>query len=172
MRLDSFIIGDAATADSGKFNVLGGGFTRYEVPMLPFPLTLGCVIRMIATDDELIGRSHILGLTLRGPTGGPNIAPLQIETGPQAVLDELLEGEQRVMQLVVTIPGQAIRLGLYHVELEIDGEQVASIPLPVVMGAGENAIAVSATPRGNRAARRRPQRPPAKPQPKRKPKHP
>lgn len=168
MRLDTFFIADAVTpAQDGKFNVLGGGLTRFEVPEVPFPMTLAVVIRIEVSDEELLASSHKLSITLRGPLGVPNIPTLEIQSGPEESLDPILEGEQRFLQLGMSLPAQVIRLGLYHLELEVDGDLLGSIRLPVTKGESAQVLAIpqqvaSHAPASRRATTKRPPPPPKK----------
>jgi hypothetical protein len=138
MRLDTFIIADAVDAGGvdGKFYVLGGGLSRYEVPMIPCPMPLGVLIRLEVTEEELTS-PHKLLITVRGPTGNANIPQLQLKTAPDQPIEPKLKGEQRFLQMGMTLPAMVVRLGLYHVELDVDGEQLGSIPLPVKKAEGD-----------------------------------
>jgi hypothetical protein len=166
MRLDTFIVADAVDAGGidGKFYVLGGGLSRYEVPGIPFPMPLGVLIRLEITEGELKS-PHQLLLTVRGPTGNPNIPPLQIETAPDQPIEPKLKGEQRFLQMGLTLPAQVVRLGLYHVELDVDGERLGSISLPVIKAEGERLAAfqpITVEPSPPVATTKRPPPPPKK----------
>jgi hypothetical protein len=133
MRLDTFIIADAVASpgQDGKFYIHGGGLSRFEVPTVPFPMPLDVLIRLVATDEELLSTSHSLRITLMGPAGLPNVPPLEIKTGPEKSLDPILEGEPRFLQLILSIPAHVVRVGLFRFELHVDGKKLGTIPLPV-----------------------------------------
>jgi hypothetical protein len=175
MRLDTFILADAATASpDGKFNVLGAGLTRVEVPTLPFPMELSTVLRFEATDEEIESGEHEVLITLRGPTGQPNIAPLIVRLRAEAG-DPLIEGEQRYLVMVLSVPGQAVREGRHQLEVELNGKQVGVAAFPVVVVESHNVIAVHRDPKvgdvpraAQPATAKRPPAPPKKRSAKRK----
>jgi hypothetical protein len=146
MRLDTFILADAIASpgNDGKFYVHGGGLSRFEVPTVPFPMPLDVLVRLVATDEEMLASSHSMRITLTGPAGVPNIPPVELTTGPEKSLDPILEGEPRFLQVVMSIPAQVVRLGLYHLELHVDGKKLGSIPLPVKLA--DDAQVVEVTP--------------------------
>jgi hypothetical protein len=49
----------------------------------------------------------------------------------------LLEGEQRFVQVGLTLPLGIIRTGLYRVELHVDGELLRTISVPLVLAEPE-----------------------------------
>ena len=138
MRLDTFIIADAVAApsDDGKFYIHGGGLSRFEVPVVPFPMPLAVLIRLEVTEDELRFAHHLL-ITLRGPAGVPNIPPLDLETRSEESPKPLLDEELRFIQVALTLPAQVVKLGVFHLELCVDGKKLGDIPLPVKMADAE-----------------------------------
>lgn len=134
MRLDTFLIADAATAiEDGKFYIHGGGISRLELPVLPCPMLFAVFVRLEVSEEEL-RQEHRLAITLFGPTGNPNIPPVEVFVAPKDRLVPLLDGEQRFVQAALPgLPALAIRVGLYHLQLDVDGRQMGSIPLPVAL---------------------------------------
>ena len=134
MEIDAFFIADHVVTHlaDGKFYVNGGGFTRAEVPSLPTPLSLGVLVR-IRLDDAEAKEEHHLKISLIGPSGNPNVEPVEGIAAPLGDDPNSLDGEETFLQMAVTIPAMIVREGLYQVELELDGEVVRRTPLPVAV---------------------------------------
>lgn len=134
MELETLIVAEAvSTPPDDKFYVHGGGISRFEVPVLPFPIPVGVLLRVKLDDDDLL-RSHHFRVALIGPLGRPNVAPAEFDV---AGLDEeppvLVDGEERFANIALQINAVAVRVGLYRLEVEIDGEAVRDVPIPVVL---------------------------------------
>jgi hypothetical protein len=158
VELDSILIADAATVVGEKFFVHGGGLTRYEIPGVPVQIPIEVLIRVLLADDDL-DREVRLELTLLGPQGIPNVEPVEIRAiNRTPAAGEVADGQQQFMQLALGIPAVAMREGLYHLELRLDGELVKSIPFPVIVNPGLVSLSPSPEPTSG------------KPSPKRKPK--
>ncbi len=138
MRLDALILADAAsTPGDGKFYVHGGGLSRFVVPEVPYPLGVALFIRFEVDNADIRVRHHFRVLVF-GPVG-LNIHPLDFESAPMKKPPRLLEGEQRFMQIALNLPLAIVRLGLYRVELHVDGQLIRTIPVPLVLAsASEN----------------------------------
>jgi hypothetical protein len=133
MKLDALILADAvSTPPDGRFYVHGGGLTRYEIPGLPAMIPLGVLARLRAEDDD-IGKESIFRFTLIGPTGLPNVEPVEASVTVEDHEMNRLEGEETFLNLGLQIPGLAVRDGLYRLELRMDGRIVRNVPLPVVV---------------------------------------
>ena len=139
MELDALIIADAvSTPPDDKFYIHGGGFSRYEVPLLPHPIPLGVLLRLRVHDEDLT-RTHKFGVALIGPLGVPNVPAVEFEATPPAVTTELAEGEEQFANIALQIGAVAMRAGLYHLEVHINGELARRVPLPVVLVAEQPA---------------------------------
>jgi hypothetical protein len=136
VKIDTIILADAvSTPPDGKFYIHGGGFSRYEVPMLPFPIPLGVLIRLKIEEGDL-DRPHHFRVALVGPTGNPNVPPIELEaTAPPDVVGPA-EGEERFANIALHIPAVAVRDGLYHLEVHVEDELERRIPLPVMVAPG------------------------------------
>ena len=134
MELDALILAEAATAtEEGKFFIHGGGFTRFDVPRLPAPIPLDVLIRLRADVADL-AKEQRLNLVLMGPQGIPNVEPIEVLAIPPGSGEpDLVEGQEQFLQIALTIPGVALRTGLYHVELRVNGRLAKKVPLPVVL---------------------------------------
>jgi hypothetical protein len=137
MELDALILAEAVSATpDGNFFIHGGGFSRYEVPALPFPIPLGVLVRLAVDDDEIRGVAHHFRVAFIGPTGHPNIPPIEFDSEPTTELSPLLEGEQRYLQIALRFGAVIVRQGLHLLELAIDGDLIKSIPVPVTVMEG------------------------------------
>lgn len=141
MELDALILAEAVTVtDEGKFFVHGGGFARFDVPGLPVPIPIDVLIRLRIEEGDL-KQEQRLNLSLMGPQGIPNVEPIEVLAIPPTKAPDLVEGQEQFLQIALSIPGVALRDGLYHVELRINGRLAKKVPLPVVvdakMGSGD-----------------------------------
>ncbi len=125
---------------------------------MPLPI----FIRFAVSESELLAGNQRLTLTLIGPTGNPNIPPIEILHGPEADLAPVLKGEQRFLQLSLTLPAMVIREGLYRVELRLDDKKVGSIPLPVKLVEQDIDIQIADIPSPTASRTKKPPPPPRK----------
>jgi hypothetical protein len=132
MRLDAFLLADAVSTPPGddKFYIHGGGLTRFVVPMLPFPLGVAVFIRFEVEDAD-IQEPHRFRILVFGPVG-LNLQPIDFESAAVEPTP-LLEGEQRFIQVGLTLPLGIIRTGLYRVELHVDEQLLGTISVPLVL---------------------------------------
>ncbi len=137
MELETLIIADAvSTPPDDKFYVHGGGISRLEVPVLPFPIPIGVLLRL-KLDDEDLRRSHHFRVALIGPLGVPNVPTIEFDASPpDKEPAPLAEGEERFSHIAIQINAVAVNSGLYRLEVHIDGELVRSVPIPVVLMSG------------------------------------
>jgi hypothetical protein len=164
MRLDAFLLADAASAPpDGKFYLHGGGITRFTVPVLPFTIPqIGVFVRLEVNEAE-IQTEHRFRLSMIDPDGISVLPPQEFAAGPfePAALEP---GEERYVALALNLGGITFgRPGLHRFEFHIDGELLRSTPLPVVALTAAELQALQAPPRDqapppNRAARRQAQR--------------
>lgn len=165
MKFDALILADAATVVGEKFFIHGGGLTRYEVPGLPAQIPLSVLIRFLVEDGDL-DQEKRLTLTLLGPQGIPNVAPVEIGavyTTPEA--GTVVEGQQQFLQIALSIPAVAVREGLYKVELRLDGKLAKRVPFPVVVNPGLAAVSTAPDPiNGTPPSKPKAKRPPPPPQ--------
>ncbi len=138
MELETLIIADAvSTPPDDKFYVHGGGISRLEVPVLPFPIPIGVLLRL-RLDEEDRGRSYQFRIALIGPLGQPNVPAIELEAAvPADELPQLVEGEELFTSIAVQINAVAVRPGLYHLDVDIDGATVRNVPIPVILTGSE-----------------------------------
>ena len=158
MRIDTFLLADAATSAEGKLYIHGGGISRINVESLPMVLpSLAVLIRWVVDADELAD-DHLAEFSLTDPDGEPLVpkTPLAI---PSSELQQghLADGEERYVVLGLTFGSLAFRkVGVHRFVVWLDGEEVRSMPLPVVLRAQDDSPADAAptVAKPNRAQRR------------------
>lgn len=174
MELDALVLAEAITVtDEGKFFVHGGGFTRFDVPGLPAPIPIDVLIRLRVGDDDL-KKDLRLNVALIGPQGIPNVEPIEVLAIPPKEVPDLAEGQEQFLQVGLTLPGIALRAGLYHVEFRLNGRLAKKVPLPVVVDerigqeerepAGDSPSTPSGQQRAKTRKKKRPSPPPRKKQ--------
>ncbi len=140
MELETLIVADAvSTPPDGKFYVHGGGISRLEVPMLPFPIPLGVLLRFRIDEDDL-NRSHRVALVLIGPADIPNVPGIEFDLAPPEEPPTLAPGEEHFTQIGMQINAVAVRAGLHHLQVDLDGERVRHVPIPVIVAEGPRPI--------------------------------
>jgi hypothetical protein len=130
VRLDFFVLADAANVADGKIYIHGGGLTRFNVLQFPSPMPqVAAVARFIVEDDDL-GRPQPVTIDWRGPGGGV----FQGVTGE--VLVEAIgraEGEDRGVVLVAVFGGSPLEQpGRYEARLIMSGDEQGAVVRPVV----------------------------------------
>lgn len=137
MKFDTIILADAANESQGKLNLLGAGITRINAPMIPWtqPQLVVIVRAFFAAED--LEKDHEIKLELLGPDGTAILPPLSGAVTPSdlgPILEVGVEGEINALQANFGIHGILFaRAGLHHFVVELDGEEVARHPLPVVL---------------------------------------
>jgi hypothetical protein len=132
MQLETLILADAVSAPpDGKFYVLGGGITRFNVVQLPMIAQLGVFARLQFDENEPL-RAHRIEIHFLDPDGidvlkgGPDLQTPEIAEPPQ-----LAEGEQRFIALAINMSGVPIRqYGMHLLRILADGETMREVPLP------------------------------------------
>jgi hypothetical protein len=133
VELDALILADAASLPGdGKFYIHGGGLTRYDIPALPAPIPIAVLVRLRVENGDL-EKEHRINLVLMGPLEIPNVEPIEILATPPEERPDLAEGQEQFLELPLTIPGIALRAGLYQLELRVNGRLAKRVPLPVVV---------------------------------------
>jgi hypothetical protein len=133
MRVDTVIMADAvSTPPDGKFYVHGGGLSRSEVPALPFPISLGVLIRLLVEDGD-VGKAFVLSVVLIGPTGNPNVPGAELELQVPPDMAVAIEGEERFANISLGIPAVAQREGVHRLEVRLNGQVAKSQSFPVLL---------------------------------------
>jgi len=136
MELDALIVADAvSTPPDGKFYIHGGGISRVEVPMLPFPIPLGLLLRF-KVDDEDFTRSHRVGVVLIGPAGLPNVPGVEFDLAAPDELPPSVDGEEHFVNIGLQLNGVAVRAGIHRLEVDLDGQRARTVPIPVIVAVG------------------------------------
>ncbi len=126
MNIEAFLLCDAATDQRGKLNVLGAFDSIYakETPVTLRACTIATRIRFDKIEDgDHPVKIHIID------QDGKNIGPkpegnISVKTGPGS--------DSAVANLILNIQGLKFeQYGVYRVDLAIDGNIKASLPLRV-----------------------------------------
>lgn len=133
MKVQAFMLADAAAALEGKLYIHGGGFTRITASEVPFVRQFAFVAQCRVDDGD--DKSQAVGFSLRNPSGafvvpehGFNVDLEQHET--------TAPGEPVLLNFAVTVNGLLFQeAGVYDAELWFQRAVVASLPLVVVVGA-------------------------------------
>lgn len=137
MRFETLMLADNAAAVQGKLYIHGGGITRLTPPQLPWahPM-LTFVLQVVGDDVDDLRGQHQLRLIVADPQGGFIVGPADVTLQHDAPL-ELLEGEALIAYVSITVaPLLLATEGVHMIHVELDGEHVADLPLPVrVLGA-------------------------------------
>jgi hypothetical protein len=132
MRLDTFLLAEAAAGHEGKLFVHGGGITRIAAPVLPWTHPQLALVIRVAVDDEDREGSHEIGVRIEDPTGAPLAPPFDFPVDVSEVTS--VQGEEAFINLVLTVsPLTFGRDGIHQVSVELDGRPARTLRLPVVV---------------------------------------
>jgi hypothetical protein len=73
-------------------------------------------------------KEHRLNLALIGPLDIPNVEPFEILALPPEETPDLADGQEQFLEIALTVPAVALRAGLYHLELRINGGSQSGFP--------------------------------------------
>ena len=133
MRLDLFLLADAAETHNGKLSVLGGGITRVTVQVLPYVIPILTVVARFRADDiEDLSTPHTATLTLIEPGGDVVFEIGGINLRSESV-GQVLPGEEIYSTLVMQFGGVVLATeGVYRIVFRVDDEVAREMSLPVV----------------------------------------
>ncbi|MGD0785058.1 MAG: hypothetical protein ABR969_04520 [Sedimentisphaerales bacterium] len=126
MEIEAFLLCDAATDNQGKLNILGA-FDNFWAMQLPIKIPQ-CSIAARVRFDRIEEGDHPVKIQIIDQDG-QNIAPKLEGT----VSIRIVPGtDSSVANLILHIQGLEIkRFGSYQIDLAIDGQLQASLPLRV-----------------------------------------
>ncbi len=126
MEIEAFLLCDAATEQQGKLNILGA-FDNYWVRQMPARIPQCAVVSRVRFEKIEQG-SHSVKIQIIDEDG-QNIAPKlegNISVFPTPGMDST------VANIILNIQGLEIKkFGRYQIDLAIDGQLQASLPLRV-----------------------------------------
>jgi len=124
MRIEIFALSDAATADVGKLNMLGA-FDTIWVAKTP-AIYPQCTIVLRVRFERIERGEHKVTVQFADADGKNVIPPAQ----GTITIDFPEEQSSSSANLILNIQGLRLdRLGEYSIDLAIDGQQKASLPL-------------------------------------------
>lgn len=126
MQIQLAVLCDAATDYSGKLNLLGT-FDTLMTSHLP-AVHPQCSIALRITFQKQEEGKHVVKLNFMDEDGRSVMSPLEMHLDVQIPDDSIFQSRNAV----VTLQNLKLeRVGLYSVEISIDGHQQTSIPLLV-----------------------------------------
>lgn len=126
MKVEVFCLCDAATDNRGKLNVLGT-FDQIYAAKMPV-VHPACAIALRLRFDKMEEGAHIVNLQLVDPDGRPVFQPMEGQVNPR-MADEM---DSVAVNLILNF--QHVKFEAYadyQINLAIDGEGIASLPLHV-----------------------------------------
>lgn len=168
MRVDVFLLSDAATVAEGKLYVHGGGISRINAISLPMPVQLTLTVRVVL-DAEEVPEVHRFSFSVTDPDGSHMLPPAVLETSGDEPVEGRVEGEEIALQFTLGMGLSFPRAGIYRFGLTVDEEhlretRVAVVPLSAEeversVQAGRRTAPGDTTVLPNRAERRKQQKP-------------
>jgi hypothetical protein len=134
MRIDTFLLADAASGAGGKLFIHGGGISRVNAPAFPFVLPQLALAARFVLDEADYGQSHRFEALVRDPTNTQIFAmkPVEFEIPPPP--SSHFEGEEHALQFALNMSPLTFEdAGIYRFELRVNGELVRAMPLPAVL---------------------------------------
>lgn len=126
MEIEAFLLCDAATEQQGKLNVLGA-FDNFWVRQMPARIPQCAVVARVRFETIEQG-SHSVKIQIIDEDG-QNIAP-KLEGSISVLAAPGMDSS--VANLILNIQGLEIKkYGRYQIDLAIDGQSQASLPLRV-----------------------------------------
>jgi hypothetical protein len=126
MTIQVAVLCDSATDYSGKLNLLGTFDTIYA-PQLP-ALHPQCSIAVRIAFDRMEEGPHKLILNFVDEDGAPIMPPMDVPVDVSFPLDATFISRNFIANIQQL---KFERIGLYSVDLSMDGRQLSSIPLAV-----------------------------------------
>ncbi len=124
MQVEIFSLCDAATADGGKFNLLGA-FDTIRAPQLPF-VHSQCTIALRLRFSRIEEGDHKVTVHFVDGDGKNVIQPMQGN-----IKVKFVPGQPSLStNLILNIQGLKLeKAGEYSIDLAVDGQHKASLPL-------------------------------------------
>lgn len=132
MRLDAFLIADAATAADGKLFVHGGAITRITPSRFPWgqPLAFALMLVLDETDDPTA--SHALAIELKDSADN-NMIPTGVYNLPPMADYGVMPGEVPAYAIAASYTQVVFpQEGMYEVRVSVDDAVMRDFKFPVV----------------------------------------
>lgn len=126
MKIEIFCLCDAATDNRGKLNILGTFDQIYAVKMpVVHP---ACAIALRMRFDKMEEGVHKVNIQLVDPDGHPVFQPMEGEVSPRMAVDS----GSAAVNLILNFQNVKFEsYADYQINLAVDDESVASLPLYV-----------------------------------------
>ena len=131
MKLDVFLIADAASGVEGKLFVHGGGVGRIDAPIWPWSHPMMSVVIRFVIDEDEQDVPHATEVRLLDPEGEPviDLGPFE---WPARAVQSRQEGEQVFWDLVLGVAGFRFETqGVYVWEVKADETIVRTFAFPI-----------------------------------------
>jgi hypothetical protein len=134
VKVDFFILADAASAAEGKLYLHGGAITRLNLASLPAAVTLAGAVRLLVDESDPTKPPQRFGVEWHRPDGTLLGPALEAETPPEPQQEGLREGEERGLLVILTFALVIDAYGPHEVRVTLDGEHAAERRLLVTPG--------------------------------------
>ena len=121
MRLDFFMVAEAATAVDGQFYIHGGSLTNVAPPELPWVHPQLALVLRVEVDPPDEGLDHIIEIRLRDPTGREPVPALRAPVPAKDIPERLPERSIFVIAALTVAHVPFQRSGGYEFVVDIDG---------------------------------------------------
>jgi hypothetical protein len=131
VRLEAFMLADAADSYEGKLYIHGGGITRIQAPALPWLQPQLALVARFHTEPGEVPEGHTLEIRIIDPNGAVAAATGVLKM-PAKSIEKISEDEETYVQVILTMgPLPFAREGTHYIEMLLDGDEIRSFPLPV-----------------------------------------
>lgn len=131
-RLEAALLADNAQDYGGKVSILGGFVSMLNVPGIPFAYVVQFVGRVSFSREDLEVPHHVQVSVTDDGANAIFTANLELPPAPGVQDGVFVEkGQNLLVPLLLNIEAP----GIYVVVLEVDGEELAQLPLQVAVRA-------------------------------------
>jgi len=123
MKLDTFMVAEAASAADGKLFIHGGGLTQVTPPVLPWVHPQLALVARVEVSEGEEAIDHTLTMHFTGPDGEEALPPAEVLL-PASDMPERREGRAIYALAVLTLAGVPLdQVGTYRFSIDIDGTE-------------------------------------------------
>ena len=139
MRLDFFLLADSVEREAEKITVLGAIITNVQVDRVPTRVSLGSLARMLVDEWDLNAqRPFEFFVRIAPPEGEPlQTTALAVQPADLPTVADDPEEERSVIVVAALENLPITHLGLYRLELVLNGEVIGRRAVTVSLRQGE-----------------------------------